>query len=260
MIFGGRKKLVTCNYCNRDVSLSCRIHCAECQDFKLCGDCFCAGVKLLPHLPTHSYRVVDNLDFPVFTKDWSAQEELLLLESVEKFGAGNWKQISDYISTPHNLPGVGKTNKQCEEHYWELYMGIHGYCLPAKALNPAGELVDIEPMLTSKDANKCLLNDGYTMGEVVVRDRPVGLSSSGNSSSSQALAQAVIQPEPPLDKRKKANTDKDDLVRLKLLALPGAELPGFLPLREDFDVEPENDAEVLLAEMEFRYVLIDTLM
>ena len=31
----------------------------------------------------------------------------------------------------------------------------------------------------------------------------------------------------------------------------GADLPGFIPLREDFDVEHANDAELLLAEMEF---------
>lgn len=33
--------------------------------------------------------------------------------------------------------------------------------------------------------------------------------------------------------------------------LLGADLPGFIPLREDFDVEHANDAELLLAEMEF---------
>jgi transcriptional adapter 2-alpha len=30
-----------------------------------------------------------------------------------------------------------------------------------------------------------------------------------------------------------------------------SDLPGFIPLREDFDVEHENDAELLLADMEF---------
>ena len=33
--------------------------------------------------------------------------------------------------------------------------------------------------------------------------------------------------------------------------MPGADLPGFMPLREDFDIEYENDAENLLADMEF---------
>ena len=49
--------------------------------------------------------------------------------------------------------------------------------------------------------------------------------------------------------------DKAEELRQRLLALPGADLPGFLPLREDFDVEHDNDAELLLAEMEFRCVI-----
>ena len=34
--------------------------------------------------------------------------------------------------------------------------------------------------------------------------------------------------------------------------LPGADLPGFMPLREDFDIEYENDAESLLQTWNFR--------
>ena len=33
---------------------------------------------------------------------------------------------------------------------------------------------------------------------------------------------------------------------------PGTDLPGYMTLREDFDVEHENDAENLLADMEFQ--------
>ena len=40
-------------------------------------------------------------------------------------------------------------------------------------------------------------------------------------------------------------------LREKQAMLPGADLPGYMPLREDFDVEYENDAENLLADMEF---------
>ena len=36
------------------------------------------------------------------------------------------------------------------------------------------------------------------------------------------------------------------------ILLPGAELNGHMPLRSDFDVEFDDDAELLVAEMEFR--------
>ena len=50
------------------------------------------------------------------------------MEGIERFGMCNWKAISEYISDP--LGTYTKTTKQCEEHYWEDYMGRYGRCLP----------------------------------------------------------------------------------------------------------------------------------
>lgn len=36
-----------------------------------------------------------------------------------------------------------KTARQLEEHYWELYLGAHGYCLPAKYIHN-DELVAVD--------------------------------------------------------------------------------------------------------------------
>lgn len=77
---GGKKNPFHCSYCKRDITLQFRVHCAECSNFNLCADCFSSGVSLHPHESSHSYRVVKNLDFPIFVKDWTANEELLLLE------------------------------------------------------------------------------------------------------------------------------------------------------------------------------------
>ena len=46
----------------------------------MCADCFAAGAQKYPHENTHDYRVVDCLDMPLFTKDWTINEELMLLE------------------------------------------------------------------------------------------------------------------------------------------------------------------------------------
>jgi len=239
-------------------------------------------VTLKPHDPTHSYRLADCLDFPIFAKDWSAQEELLLLEGIEKFGAGNWKTIGEYIHNTLVPQGTSKTPAQVEKHYWEHYLGVHGYILPTKAYTQGNELVDTKSLLTSEDGWRQRVVEPYTLGEAVVRDRPVAgtsLSSSSSSSSSAAalsssaaagagVAEAdagdsqvdkkrkigsVGAPVAPVDKDKPL--DKAEELRQRLLALPGADLPGFLPLREDFDVEHDNDAELLLAEMEFRCVI-----
>lgn len=47
------------------------------------------------------------------------------------------------------------------------------------------------------------------------------------------------------------STKKEQEIREKLATLPGAEIAGYMPLREDFDTEHNNDAEQLLVDMEF---------
>jgi hypothetical protein len=163
---GGKKVFFSCSYCQRDITQQIRIQCAVCDHFDLCGDCFAAGVSRYPHVNTHDYRVVDCIDIPIFTFDWTISEELLLLEGIDKCGCGNWKTIADYIGN--------KTLKQVEEHYWEVYMGVHGQCLPSKTiLND--ELVSTQSIISSSSSDQNVyhtqvMND-YTRGEEVVRDK-----------------------------------------------------------------------------------------
>lgn len=119
---------IYCSYCSIDITLYLRIKCYECLNFNLCCDCFNSCVELLPHLNTHKYRIVDCLNNSIFNKDWSTLDELLLLEGIEKYGLGNWKNISEYIGT--------KTSKNCENHYWNDYLGRFGYCLPVNTILP----------------------------------------------------------------------------------------------------------------------------
>ena len=79
---GGKKSFFSCSYCKRDITQQLRIQCAQCEHFDLCGDCFAAGVSRFPHENTHDYRVVDCIDIPMFTRDWTASEEILMLEGV----------------------------------------------------------------------------------------------------------------------------------------------------------------------------------
>ena len=47
------------------------------------------------HLATHDYYVYDNLDFPLLTRDWSALQEIRLIQGIMKCGLGNWTDISE---------------------------------------------------------------------------------------------------------------------------------------------------------------------
>ncbi len=45
-----------------------------------CAACF-ANLQQYPP----EYRVINKLDFPLFDQDWTAEEELLLFEGLEKY-------------------------------------------------------------------------------------------------------------------------------------------------------------------------------
>lgn len=163
---------------------------------------------------------------------------------------GNWKVIAEFI-------GTTKTTKQVEEHYWEQYMGVHGYCLPAQFMwkdqlqntgdfcpeikeesgsapsssaeasqqensdslqAPSQAQAQAPAQFSRDDLFRVPETEGYSRGEAVRRDE--GFSGLGGHST------------------KSANKDKQDL-RDKLAMLPGSDLPGFLPLRGDFDYEYE---------------------
>ena len=262
LMTGGKRTLYLCSHCKRDVTQQLRVQCVECSTeklpFQLCGDCFAVGMNVnlgngsLHHLNTHNYRVVDCTDAPIFTSDWSASEELLLLEGIEVHGMGNWKTIAEYVNT-------NKTAAAVETHYWESYMGRHGYCLPAHTLVqgqavPTLSLLDPEEEDNSISSSKSAaaaddkeksskaksslarvrLQGGHVLGEEVIRD--VG---------KEALVASLAKEKGPREKL------VEQAIRERIASLPGADLPGFMPLREDFDYEYDNNAENLLANMDF---------
>jgi len=106
-----------CLLCDREIAKSVKIRCMECPTPTVyCLDCLSHG-RTKPdsqHLPTHAYYVYDNLDFPLLMRDWSARDELQLIQGLMKCGLGNWKDIAEqYVK--------GKSAEECEEHYYAFY-------------------------------------------------------------------------------------------------------------------------------------------
>ena len=116
-----------CDSCSKDITHLIIFRCAECQDFDLCLTCFSKQIELKDHKKTHSYRVVDVLDFPIFEGGWGADEELLLVEGLEMFGIGNWEHISEHIQTKNKI--------QCQEHYEKIYIKSDNWPYPVIRIN-----------------------------------------------------------------------------------------------------------------------------
>jgi transcriptional adapter 2-alpha len=108
-----------------------RISCAEssCVDYDLCVQCFANGETSKNHDPrTHRYCVIEQNSIPVYTEDWGADEELLLLEGAEKYGLGSWADISEHI-------GGYRGKDEVRDHYINTYVNSNLFPLPELA-NP----------------------------------------------------------------------------------------------------------------------------
>ncbi|ORX51624.1 hypothetical protein DM01DRAFT_1337129 [Hesseltinella vesiculosa] len=114
-----------CDACSNDVTNTVRIRCADksCPDFDLCVTCFCGGSEPVKHKTWHDYRVVKPHSFPIFSEEWDADEELLLIQGAEKNGIGNWQAIAAYVGT--------RNRDECEQHYLQVYVHSKRWPLPS---------------------------------------------------------------------------------------------------------------------------------
>jgi transcriptional adapter 2-alpha len=109
--------------------LQVRISCAEsvCHEYDLCVPCFSRGETSKNHDPkTHRFCVVEQNSIPIYTEDWGADEELLLLEGAEKYGLGSWADISEHI-------GGYRGKDEVRDHYIDTYVNSKLFPLPELA-------------------------------------------------------------------------------------------------------------------------------
>lgn len=103
-----------CDFCAKDISNTVRIRCAECEaELDFCVECWSMGVEVKKHKNTHDFRIIDNMQFPFFSVDWSADEEAQMLEGLEQEGWGNWEDVSLHVNT--------KTKNEVRDHYMKFY-------------------------------------------------------------------------------------------------------------------------------------------
>lgn len=206
---------VQCNICGRLCSMRGHIKCAECKAFNSCVKCFCSGLEkpsedeqnmsfvqvphssdVQNHRNDHKYTPVGPNDFALFTKDWSAEQEILLVDGIAKYGLGNWQEISEMVS----MTSVGyKSWEECQQHYYNIYLN-----------SPTAPLPDMTNIIHGPN------------GEPVI------------------VPPSTV--EPPKEEQPNAVQNKPNK----------PQVVGYWPLRGDFDIEYDNDAELILADMEFR--------
>lgn len=136
---GGIKYI--CDICSADITATVRIRCADdaCSDYDLCVTCFSEGKHSGKHDPaTHAFQVIEQHSIPIFTEDWGADEELLLLEGAETYGLGSWADIADHI-------GGCRFKDEVRDHYVQTYLESSKFPLPERASPHDTDLFDTVP-------------------------------------------------------------------------------------------------------------------
>ncbi|ONI18135.1 hypothetical protein PRUPE_3G198800 [Prunus persica] len=259
-----------CNYCNKDISGKTRIKCVVCPDFDLCIECFSVGAELTPHKCNHPYRVMDNLSFPLLCPDWNADEEMLLLEGIEMYGFGNWTEVSEHVGT--------KSRQHCIDHFKAIYMNSPRFPLPDMShvmgksreellalAKGSGEIKKEVPMLveiTLKEVSP--FSTGVKCEEL--KKNPACQSSSHSTADDasglvlgavkKASNKAQIKDETKVYKVEESQVDRSvGGKKLRSLGDEGpsiTEFSGYNFKRQEFEIEYDNDAEQILADMEFK--------
>lgn len=91
------------------------MECPDQTNLGVCLDCLKNGRMSSQHQHKEAkYYVYDKLSFPLFMEDWTAREEILLIQGIMKCGLGNWNEISiQHVKS--------KQPKECEDHYYAFY-------------------------------------------------------------------------------------------------------------------------------------------
>ncbi|KAF9669631.1 hypothetical protein SADUNF_Sadunf14G0127400 [Salix dunnii] len=271
----GKLALYHCNYCHKDISGMVRIKCAVCPDFDLCVECFSVGAEVTPHKSNHPYRVMDNLSFPLFCPDWNTDEEILLLEGIEMYGFGNWTEVSEHVGT--------KSKSQCIDHYNAVYMDSPCFPLPdmshvmgktreellamAKGnVEMKKEFSAFEELTLNQESpfSVKIKSDASKKEDLASHSSSVlnaEVSSHMGSSSGNTFSDAVKKASNEAQVKEKIKVEEplsDRSIGEKKPRLCGEEGPSMTELsgynfkRQEFEIEYDNDAEQLLADMEFK--------
>lgn len=269
----GKETLYHCNYCNKDISGKIRIKCVTCPDYDLCVECFSVGAEVTPHKSNHPYRVMDNLSFPLICPDWNADEEILLLEGIEMYGFGNWTEVAEHVGT--------KSKMQCIDHYNAIYM--NSPCFPLPDMSHVMGKNREELLAMAKEHGE--VRKGIPMlGELTVKEEPPlsatarvkvedqrkegstgrpssSLTSEGGTGTGVSNGKTCIgTAKDDYDGIKMEDSHADRSIGEKKPRISSdegpsmAELSGYNAKRQEFEIEYDNDAEQLLADMEFKEI------
>ncbi|WVN85796.1 uncharacterized protein L203_100947 [Cryptococcus depauperatus CBS 7841] len=218
----------TCDFCHVDITHTVRIKCAmkQCEEVDICPNCFCEGKEGLQHKAWHDYMVAEQNSQPIFTPDWGADEELLLISGLIQNGLGNWAEVAQHVGT--------RTKEECEKHYTEVYLGVGEDGSDLRAEEKVGDLQEESEEGTKRRRKEFM----PPMDRVFPYD----------PDEFQQCKKARIE------ELRKPHALPPSNVAPPVSAPTNHEVAGYMPARLEFEHEVDNDAEMAVKDMEFGVV------
>ena len=143
---------------------------------------------------------------------------------MEKYGIDNWPEIADYIGS--------KTSHECEVHYYTFYYK-----------SATDKVPFADDIILEKDKNgKFMVNNKKAQFALAKASKYLP-----NNEKEKLESNNMNEEDKEFEKKPKEATKTE----MKIKEVPNSEIIGYMPLRGDFNIEYDNDAELLLADMEF---------
>lgn len=208
-----------CSFCNKDISRKIKVISNDSSKVV----CFTCLLEKQEEAVGEQYVIFDSLRYNLFTSDWNAEEELELIKGIKKYGLDNW---TDLVA---NLPS--KTKWEAESHFFTFYYNErHNLPLPYLSVmrNNEGEIEYDSVKLT---LNNELAQNNYEECRVAQGKLPeiTTNQAKGRNSSRQVI------------RNRNNNQNREN----------AAELIGYWPRRNEFDIEFLNDAEIEVCDIDF---------
>ena len=210
---------IKCKICQKDITKNIKFYCNTCADFIFCINCF----LLSKHPKSHDYHIIDNVQFPLYMEDWSANEEHKLLSTIAKCGLNNWEEICKSMDN--------KGQVECESHYYSFYNTNKDNPYPDESKIIINENRNIKEH--QKEMNKAL-NEKMLLKYSSNKMNKIEESEEENKKHKRNLRSLCIR------KSKKGGGSESI-----------SDILGCKPKRREFEHEFINDIEVELSPLEF---------
>ncbi|CAB4274517.1 unnamed protein product [Prunus armeniaca] len=248
-----------CNYCNKDISGKTRIKCVVCPDFDLCIECFSVGGELTPHKCNHPYRVMTGMQMkrcyclrvlkcmdlgtgPKFLNMLEQKADNIVLTILKL-----------YMNSPRfPLPDMSHVMGKSREELLALAKGS-GEIKKEVPMLVEITLKEVSPFSTGVKCEESKKNPACQSSSHSTADDASGLVLGAVKKASN---KAQIKDEIKVCKVEESQVDRSvGGKKLRSLGDEGpsiTEFSGYNFKRQEFEIEYDNDAEQILADMEFK--------